>query len=204
MIPGMLTVDNRKTILRATGVAVAAAALTVACSAKTTGTAEPQSGPVSAPAPSSSKSAPASNTASGTSTAEKALAKWIGAVVSADYTQACTVMADTEETPPKTFSAATCASDDPVVKQLEPVLTGLHTSFAPDNAPNPPKVEVTGPAATGDSATITADKVSVEGQTLDDIVLAHSTGVKPGQAKISFGLTKIKDSWYVTDFHLNI
>jgi hypothetical protein len=204
MIPGMPTVNHRKMTIRALGVVVTAAALTVACSAKTPGNAEPQSIPSTTQTAPSSAGTSAPKAAGGASTAEKALATWIGAVVSNNFTQACSIMADTEENPPKTFSAETCASDDPTVKPLHTVLDGLRTAFTPDNAPNPPKVEITGPAATGTEAKITADKVSIAGQNLDDIVLAHSTGVQPGQAKITFGLTKLKNGWYVTDFNLNI
>jgi hypothetical protein len=111
-------------------------------------------------------------------------------------------MANTEEAPPKVFSPDTCAGENDTVKALHTVLDGLHTAFTPDNAANPPEVEVAGPAAIGDSAKITADKVSVDGKTLDDIVLSHSTGVQPGQTNITFSLQKVKEAWYVTNFDL--
>lgn len=203
MISGMLTKTYVKVTIRAIGVTAMATALTVACSAKSSNAGSAQPIPeTSTSAATSSANASAADSTAVASTAEQALARWIGAVVSGNFEQACSVMADADQAPPKVFSPETCAGEDKTVKSLHTVLDGLHTAFTPDNAANPPKVEVAGPAATGDSAKIAADKISVEGKTLDDIVLSHSTGVKPGQTNITFSLQKVKEAWYVTNFDL--
>lgn len=204
MISAMVTKTPRNVTIQAIAVTVMAAALTVSCAAKSSTVAGQ---PI--PATTTSASVSSANTAvadakSGAPTAEQALAQWIGAVVSGDFDQACSVMADAEQTPPKVFSPETCAGQDETMKSVRKVLDGLRTAFTPDNAANPPKVEVAGPAATGDSAKIAADKISVEGKTLDDIVLSHSTGVQPGQTNITFSLQKLEEAWYVTNFDLKI
>jgi hypothetical protein len=191
MISGMSTIHRRKAAIRAIGVTVAAAALTLGCSVKSSNAAAPPRIDATTPSP------PAA-----VSTAEQALARWIGAVVSSDFMQACAVMADAAEVPPKVFSPETCAGENETTKGMHTFLDDLHTTFTPDNAANPPEVEVAGPAAIGDSAKITAGKVSVDGKNLDDIVLSHSTGVQPGQTKITFTLRKVKEGWYVTNFDL--
>lgn len=205
MISGMLTKTPRNVTIQAIAVTVMAAALTVSCAAKSSNAGTPQPIPTpSASASLSSANVAAADSTSGAATAEQALAQWIGAVVSGDFVQACSVMADAEQTPPKVFSPEACAGQDKTMKSMRKVLDGLRTAFTPDNAANPPKVEVAGPAATGDSAKIAADKISVEGKTLDAVVLSHSTGVQPGQTNITFSLQKLEKAWYVTNFDLKI
>lgn len=205
MISGMVTKTPRNVTIQAIAVTVMAAALTVSCAAKSSNAGRPQPIPTTTTSASvSSANAAAADATSGAPTAELALAQWIGAVVSGNFAQACSVMADAEQTPPKVFSPKTCAGQDETMKSVHKVLDGLRTAFTPDNAANPPKVEVAGPAATGDSAKIAADKISVDGKTLDDIVLSHSTGVQPGQTNITFSLQKLEEAWYVTNFDLKI
>lgn len=204
MISGMAMQTHRNVTIPAIGVTIMAAALTVACSAKSSNAPAAQSIPTtSASSTAGTTSAPAADATAKASTAEQALARWVGAVVSGDFVQACSVMADAGQTPPKTFSPEACAGQDKTMKSMRKVIDGLRTAFTPDNAANPPKVEVAGPAATGDSAKIAAEKISVEGKKLDDIVLSHSTGVKPGQTNITFGLQKVEEAWYVTKFDLD-
>ncbi|VVJ17558.1 Uncharacterised protein [Amycolatopsis camponoti] len=203
MISGMAMQTPRNVTIPAIGVTIMAAALTVACSAKSSNAPAPQSIPTSSASPAPGTTSAAADATAKASTAEQALARWVGAVVSGDFVQACSVMADTGQAPPKTFTPEACAGQDKTMKAMRKVLDGLHTAFTPDNAANPPKVEVAGPAATGDSAKIAAEKISVEGKKLDDIVLSHSTGVKPGQTNITFGLQKVEEAWYVTKFDLD-
>ncbi|WP_326952850.1 hypothetical protein [Amycolatopsis sp. NBC_01286] len=200
----MVTKTPRNVTIQAIAVTVMAAALTVSCAAKSSTVAGQPIPATTTSASVSSANTAAADAKSGAPTAEQALAQWIGAVVSGDFDQACSVMADAEQTPPKVFSPETCAGQDETMKSVRKVLDGLRTAFTPDNAANPPKVEVAGPAATGDSAKIAADKISVEGKTLDDIVLSHSTGVQPGQTNMTFSLQKLEEAWYVTNFDLKI
>ncbi|WP_326950172.1 hypothetical protein OG439_16165 [Amycolatopsis sp. NBC_01307] len=200
----MVTKTPRNVTIQAIAVTVMAAALTVSCAAKSSNVAGQPIPATTTSASVSSANTAAADAKSGAPTAEQALAQWIGAVVSGDFDQACSVMADAEQTPPKVFSPETCAGQDETMKSVRKVLDGLRTAFTPDNAANPPKVEVAGPAATGDSAKIAADKISVDGKTLDDIVLSHSTGVQPGQTNMTFSLQKLDEAWYVTNFDLKI
>lgn len=204
MISAMVTKTPRNVTIQAIAVTVMAAALTVSCAAKSSNVAGQPIPATTTSASVSSANTAAADAKSGAPTAEQALAQWIGAVVSGDFDQACSVMADAEQTPPKVFSPETCAGQDETMKSVRKVLDGLRTAFTPDNAANPPKVEVAGPAATGDSAKIAADKISVDGKTLDDIVLSHSTGVQPGQTNMTFSLQKLDEAWYVTNFDLKI
>ncbi|MGP3922297.1 hypothetical protein [Streptomyces sp. 8N616] len=57
---------------------------------------------------------------------------------------------------------------------------------------------------TGDKAVVPAGKVTVDGQTLDKIILSHSTGVEPGELDVKIDATEIDDSWYVTNLEFNI
>lgn len=162
MISAMVTKTPRNVTIQAIAVTVMAAALTVSCAAKSSTVAGQPIPATTTSASVSSANTAAADAKSGAPTAEQALAQWIGAVVSGDFDQACSVMADAEQTPPKVFSPETCAGQDETMKSVRKVLDGLRTAFTPDNAANPPKVEVAGPAATGDSAKIAADKISVE------------------------------------------
>ncbi len=204
MISGMVPKTPRNVTIQAIAVTVMAAALAVSCAAKSSNVAGQPIPATTTSASVSSANTAAADAKSGAPTAEQALAQWIGAVVSGNFAQACSVMADADQTPPKVFSPETCAGQDETMKSVHQVLDGLRTAFTPDNAANPPKVEVAGPAATGDSAKIAADRISIEGKTLDDIVLSHSTGVQPGQTNITFSLQKLKEAWYVTNFDLKI
>jgi hypothetical protein len=57
-------------------------------------------------------------------------------------------------------------------------------------------------AGTG-SATPTPDP-SAAGCPSADTLTAHSTGVKPGELKLSFDLSNIGGHWYVTDLNLDV
>ncbi len=80
----------------------------------------------------------------------------------------------------------------------------FRTSFMPEPPTNNPKVEVATVPVTGDKAMVPADKVTVDGQTLDKIILSHSTGLESGQLDVKVESTKIADAWYVTNLDFNI
>jgi hypothetical protein len=189
--------------MRKIGVALAVVSITAGCSTKLPGTAtSPLPGTSPSAAAGNSKAAE-SNQAGRPATGQQVLADWVGAVIAGDYKRACTDMADASVTPPKPYTAAMCDPSEPKVKTMERVLKGLREGFTPANSTGKPEVKVTGPAPTGDSATIAADKITVNGQTLDQVVLANSTGVQPGQTNFTFGVGKIDGGWYVTEFNLD-
>jgi hypothetical protein len=192
-----------RAVMRKIGVALAVAGITAGCSTQLEGTAVSQfPGTSVSAAPGNSKVAEPDQ-AGRPATGQQVLADWVGAVIAGDYKRACTDMADVSASPPKVYTAATCDPANAEIKTMERVLKGLRETFTPANSTGKPEVQVTGPAPTGDSATIAADKITVNGKTLDEVVLANSTGVKPGETNITFGVSKVEGGWYVTDFNLD-
>ncbi|TDC05497.1 hypothetical protein E1265_35410 [Streptomyces sp. 8K308] len=53
------------------------------------------------------------------------------------------------------------------------------------------------------TAAFVGEQITVEGQTLQDVVVANSTGVEPGQIGIGVEATEIDGLWYVTDMSLS-
>ena len=196
-------VNLNRAVMRKIGVALAVVSITAGCSTKLEGTAASQFPGTSTSAAPGNSTAAEPNQAGRPATGQQVLADWVGAVIAGDYKRACTDMADASVTPAKPYTAAMCDPGDAKVKTMERVLKGLKEGFTPANSTGKPEVKVTGPAPTGDSATIAADKITVNGQTLDQVVLANSTGVQPGQTNFTFGVSKIEGGWYVTDFNLD-
>jgi hypothetical protein len=140
------------------------------------------------------------------STAEGAIAAWVTAVVKNQPKEACLLMGEaaTGSTPARTGTESTCDSSSPEGKQIQKNLGRFRESFTPDPPSADPKVEVAEVPATGDETVVPADKITVDGQTLDKIILSHSTGVESGQLDVKVHSSKIEDRWYVTnlDFHI--
>ncbi|KUN09344.1 hypothetical protein AQI95_05870 [Streptomyces yokosukanensis] len=80
----------------------------------------------------------------------------------------------------------------------------LRISFTPKKPSKDPQVKVAQVSRTGGKAVVPSDKITVDGQTLDAIILSHSTGLKPGQVNVKFDATKIGGPWYVTNMDLAI
>ncbi|MFI6277244.1 hypothetical protein [Streptomyces sp. NPDC050988] len=144
--------------------------------------------------------------AGGQSTAEGAVAAWVTAVIKGEPKQACLLMGEsaTDSAPARAGTAERCDSDDPEVRQMQDNLGEMRTSFMPKPPTDNPKVEVATVQPTGDKAVVPAEKVTVEGKTLDKIILSHSTGVEEGQLDVNMESTKIDDAWYVTNLDFNI
>ncbi|WP_128376633.1 hypothetical protein [Streptomyces cavernae] len=87
---------------------------------------------------------------------------------------------------------------------MEETLGQFKESFTPDPPSDDPKVEVTQAPAAGEKVTVPADKINVDGQALDKIVLPHSTGVTQDQLDIKIESSRIENSWYVTNLDFNI
>jgi len=157
---------------------------------------------------SSASSSPAGESPSATrqSTAEEAVAGWVTAVVKGKPKQACLVMAEpaTASSPARVGTPSTCNSDTPEARQIQENIGKFRTSFTPKPPTSNPKVEVTQVPATGDKTVIAADKVTIDGQTLDKVILSNSTGVEPGQLDVKVESTKIDNAWYVTNLDFDI
>jgi len=139
-------------------------------------------------------------------TAEEVAATWVTAVVKDKPKEGCLVMATPARgsTPAKVGNPARCDSDAPEVRQMRESVARFHESFAPKQSTGDPKVEVAKTPATGGKAMIPADKITVDGQTLDKVIASNSTGVKPGELDVKVESTKIKDAWYVTNLHFGL
>lgn len=140
------------------------------------------------------------------STAEGAIAAWVTAVIKGQPKEACLLMGEpaAEGAPAQAGTPAKCNSDDPEVKQMQDNLGSFRESFTPEPPTDNPKVEVAKVAATGDKVMVPADKVTVDGQTLDKIILSHSTGLGAGQLDVNVESSKIEDAWNVTNLDFNV
>lgn len=58
--------------------------------------------------------------------------------------------------------------------------------------------------ATGKTAVVPGDRITVGGQTLTAVLLSNSTGVQKDQVGLKVDATDIDGSWYVTDLHLSV
>ncbi|MGH3279111.1 MAG: hypothetical protein ACRDNW_08235 [Trebonia sp.] len=64
-------------------------------------------------------------------------------------------------------------------------------------------VGVAADGITAATATASDSQARIAGTTLDSLMTAHGTGVKPGQVDIGFELARIAGAWYVTGMNLD-
>ncbi|MER5936895.1 hypothetical protein ABT121_06170 [Streptomyces sp. NPDC001928] len=140
------------------------------------------------------------------STPEEAVATLVAAIIEGDKKQACLVMGTpaTGSKPAKANTEAICESDSPEVKQMGDMLERFRTSFTPKESSGDPQVDVADVAETGGKAVVPADKITVDGQTLDKVILSHSTGLEDGQLDVKFDATEIDGPWYVTNMDFGV
>ncbi|MEU0950360.1 hypothetical protein ABZ379_48190 [Streptomyces canus] len=140
------------------------------------------------------------------SSAEKAVAGWVAALIKGETERACLLMAEPADgsKPAQVGSEKTCGDHAPERKRMEATLGQFKKSFTPDPPSDDPKVEVTQAPGTGDKVTVPAAEINVDGQSLDKIVLSHSTGVTQDQLDIKIESSRIEDSWYVTNLDFNV
>lgn len=199
-----------KPLLAATAATTALLAL-AGCSSSTgpavnTAAATPQGSAT----PASSSNADSDGT-SATGTPATALAAWVSDVVEGDYLAACSKMAlpanGTATGTPIPGTAALCtkptrfgtASTSP-----ESIIKALHPSFTPKSLSGKPVVTVVPVAATGSSVSVDAKQISIDGTPLVQVIASNSTGVSAAQLQVTFALTRLNGSWYVSDFNLNV
>ena len=77
-------------------------------------------------------------------------------------------------------------------------------AFTPQHATGHPAVRVSKVPVHGNTAKVPAKDIIVGGQPLDEIILSHSTGIKPGQLGATADATRIGSTWYVTGFDFNV
>src|ERR1044072_1385533 len=193
-----------------------AGAVVVAAVAGVTGCSKEESGAEKKPEASSSSAAGPEKTQQGEkqgespqasrSSAEGAVGAWVTAIVKGQPKQACLVMAQPAKgsSPAQVGTPKRCNSNAPDVRKMEESVGRLRASFTPKQSSGDPKVDVAKVPATGDKTLVPADKITVDGQTLDKAILSNSTGLKPGQLDVKVESTKIEDAWYVTNFDMNL
>jgi hypothetical protein len=140
------------------------------------------------------------------STPEEAVGTLVTAVIEGDTEQACLIMGPsvTGSAPSTADAESACADGSPASKQVKTVTDRLRTTFTPQQAGGHPTVEVKQVPATGGKAEVPADRITVDGQTLEEVVLSNSTGLEPGDLDIAFEATETDGRWYVTDMDMNI
>ncbi|MFI6931019.1 hypothetical protein [Streptomyces sp. NPDC050287] len=211
----VLLSHRNRTIGWIAGGALSAVIGLTGCSDSSDSTADKGTAASSSPAPDAETSAqekpedasaPSQASAADQSTAEGAVAAWVTAVVKGEPKDACLLMGEaaTGSSPARAGTEATCDGDTPQAQQIEKNIGQFRKSFTPEPPTDDPKVEVARVPATGGKAVVPADKITVDGQRLDKIILSRSTGVKSGQLDVKVQSTKIGKAWYVTDLDLNI
>lgn len=154
----------------------------------------------SSPAPSASagSSSPAGGgSAGGGTTPGAALADYIHQLAAGHRKAACQDMGNPGFSAQRGMTLCMSA-------RAEPMFTSLHRAFVTDGVKPSAPVSVTGVHATGTKATASAKDIHVSGTTLYSLMMAHSTGVKPGQATLTFPLSRVHGTWYVSGMNLNV
>ncbi|WP_437086095.1 hypothetical protein [Streptomyces sp. enrichment culture] len=131
----------------------------------------------------------------------------MAAVVKGDTKEACLLMGEaaTGSSPAQTGSEETCGTDSAQGKRIQDTVGQFKESFTPDPPTADPKVEATAPAdASAEKAVFPADRITIDGKTLEEIIISNSTGVGPGRLDVKIGTDKLDGTWYVTDMDFNI
>lgn len=137
------------------------------------------------------------------STPEGAVGMFITAIIEGDKKQACSVMGTPAKgsAPAKANTASMCEGNP---REAQQVVDRLRPSFTPKSAKSHPTVVVAPLPVEGGRATAPGDKVTVNGQTLDEVMLSNSTGLKAGELSVEFEATDIGGTWSVTDMGLDV
>ncbi len=140
------------------------------------------------------------------STVQGVVATWVTAVVEDRPKEACLVMATpaTDGSPAKPSTEAMCGGDGPEAQRMADQIHRMHTSFTPDQPKSPPTVKVAEVPVTDKKATVDGEQITVDGQTLEAIVVSHSTGVKEDQVGVRIEAGVVAGRWYVTDLGLSV
>lgn len=158
----------------------------------------------SASAPAATTSAPSSGSGSGSSsaggakTAAAAMTSFVTQVLQQHYAKACKDNAPGAA--PGQAPATVCAKPE-----MTKTLTSLHDAWAKPGVQLPPvgKVKVSALSPQGDSVTVPDTAVTLDGHTLHDLELIGSSG-DTSSFKMSFVVTKVNGSWYVSNFNIDV
>ena len=156
-----------------------------------------------APPASGGSPSPAPSAAVSRRTPAAALTQWMLLVVHGDYPAACKDMIP----PPGSIRMPIPVPADACSSKSSPVLSGLadmHRNFVIDGITPHTSITVATAHVTGTSATVRGTDIHISGTTLTSLMIAHGTGVKPGQFNISFKLLHVRGAWYVTGMNMSL
>jgi hypothetical protein len=181
---------RRHSCLRAAGLLAGALAIVAGASACSGGS-----------SPAASGLSRQAGTGAGRGTPSGSLAYWLGQVVAGNDTAACEDMAEPLKgsAAPRPNTANACASKS---NPSSAGVSALHTNFAADGIRPGNSFRIGAVHIAGKIAGVKATDIHVAGSTLTSVMLKHSTGVKPGQLKLSFLLMRFHRAWYVTGVNL--
>ncbi len=83
-------------------------------------------------------------------------------------------------------------------------LKSFHGNFVADGLKPASQLMIWMPKPSGASATVNGTSIMVAGTNLTALMTAHSTGVKPGELKLSFTMSDLSGHWYVSDLNLDV
>lgn len=131
----------------------------------------------------------------GRKTPGAALADWMHQVTAGRRAAACQDMGSPGFSVQETM--AFCMS-----AKARPGFTAEHRAFVTYGIRPSTPVSVAA-HVTGTKATASAKDVHLSGTTLYSLMMAHSTGVKPGQFTVTFQLARIQGNWYVSGMNMS-
>ena len=182
----------------ASGTAVTAASSPAASSSGTSAVAS-QPASTAAASASGTPAAQDQGTTTGASngTPGAALADWIHQVAAGNRSAACHDMREPGYSAEQGQSL--CMSD-----AAKASFNSMHSNFVTDGIKPSTPISVTGAEAKGTAVTVSGNQVHLSGTTLDGLMVAHSTGVKPGNFDLSFKMSKVNGAWYVGDMNMKV
>ena len=163
-----------------------------ACGATTT--AGSAIGTTSSAAPATTSTSAAPDKPQGAKTPEAEVAGFVTDVLEAHYTKACM-----RNAAPAGMDVATACKNPEAIRTL----TSLHDAWAKPGITLPPtsKVQVTGVTTNGDTATVHDTTITVDGHTLNSLMLIGATG-DVGGFGMSLSLQKQNGQWYIGDMNM--
>jgi hypothetical protein len=151
-------------------------------------------------------SGPGEGQGAGASSAKTAVTRWVAAVVENRPGKACEVMAMVPGSAPEAEPEAVgkCGNSPSEAKQAKEQLRHFHTALTPESPNKPPQIGVSGVRPSGSKATVGGDRITVDGQTLNSVVVSNSKGVDKGQVDVKLTVSQLEKRWYVTDLGLSV
>jgi ketosteroid isomerase-like protein len=125
----------------------------------------------------------------------KTVATWVTAMIDGNAAQLCSVMGQpaTATSPAQPAPSQLCAGAGP-----QKIVNAWRPSFTPDHMTGQPKVRVSRVPVTGNTASVPARDIHVNGQSLHTLLVSH--GLLKNATLDNIHTNKINGSWRVTGF----